>query len=42
MSTGPEPNDEEVPTAECRVCQIDVPAGEYCGLCGCHLTPRRG
>jgi hypothetical protein len=24
------------------VCQIDVPAGEYCGLCGCHLTPRRG
>jgi hypothetical protein len=42
MSTGPEPNDEEVPTAECRVCQTDVPAGEYCGLCGCHLTPRRG
>jgi hypothetical protein len=36
-------NDEqEVPTAECRVCRTDVPAGEYCGLCGCHLTPRRG
>jgi hypothetical protein len=35
-------NDEQVPTAECRVCQTDVPAGEYCGLCGCHLTPRRG
>jgi len=35
-------NDEQVPTAVCRVCQTDVPAGEYCGLCGCHLTPRRG
>jgi hypothetical protein len=42
MSTGPESNDQPVPTAECRVCQTDVPAGEYCGLCGCHLTPRRG
>jgi hypothetical protein len=40
MSTGP--NEEQVPTAECRVCQTDVPAGNYCGLCGCHLTPRRG
>lgn len=38
MSTGP--NDDAVPTAVCRVCQVDVPAGEYCGLCGCHLTPR--
>ena len=35
-------NDEQVPTAECRICQVDVPAGEYCGLCGCHLTPRPG
>ncbi|HEX2284034.1 MAG TPA: zinc ribbon domain-containing protein [Mycobacterium sp.] len=34
-------NDERVPTAECRICETDVPAGEYCGLCGCHLTPRR-
>jgi hypothetical protein len=33
--------DNDVPTAECRVCKVDVPAGEYCGLCGCHLTPRR-
>jgi hypothetical protein len=41
MSTGPESN-ESVPTTECRICQTDVPAGEYCGLCGCHLTPRRG
>lgn len=37
MSTG---DDDSVPTAECRVCKVDVPAGEYCGLCGCHLTPR--
>jgi len=35
-------NDEQVPTAVCRICQVDVPAGEYCGLCGCHLTPRKG
>ncbi|MGV0644245.1 zinc ribbon domain-containing protein [Mycolicibacterium sp. XJ879] len=35
-------DDDQVPTAECRVCQTDVPAGQYCGLCGCHLTPRRG
>jgi hypothetical protein len=35
-------NDEQVPTAVCRVCQVDVPAGEYCGLCGCHLTSRKG
>jgi hypothetical protein len=31
-----------VPTAECRVCRTDVPEGEYCGLCGAHLAPRRG
>jgi hypothetical protein len=42
MSTGPESTENEVPTAECRICQVDVPAGEYCGLCGCHLTPRPG
>ncbi|MGV0853130.1 zinc ribbon domain-containing protein [Mycolicibacterium phlei] len=34
-------DDDRVPTAECRVCKVDVPAGNYCGLCGCHLTPRR-
>ncbi|MDT5017930.1 MAG: hypothetical protein QOD39_4090 [Mycobacterium sp.] len=34
--------DDRVPTTECRICETDVPAGEYCGLCGCHLTPRRG
>jgi hypothetical protein len=31
-----------IPTTECRICQTDVPEGEYCGLCGCHLTPRPG
>jgi hypothetical protein len=40
MST--EPNEDAVPQTECRICKTDVPAGEYCGLCGCHLTPRRG
>ena len=34
-------NDEQVPTTECRICKVDVPAGDYCGLCGCHLTPRK-
>jgi hypothetical protein len=37
-----EPNEDAVPQTECRICKTDVPAGEYCGLCGCHLTPRRG
>ena len=27
---------------ECRVCQTDVPAGEFCGLCGDFLTEQRG
>jgi hypothetical protein len=36
------PNDDAVPQTECRICKTDVPAGEYCGLCGCHLTPRPG
>jgi len=40
MSTGP--NEDGVPQTECRICKVDVPAGEYCGLCGCHLTPRPG
>ena len=34
-------DDDSVPTTVCRVCDVDVPAGEYCGLCGCHLQPRR-
>lgn len=31
------PEDDEVPTMECGVCQIDVPAGAFCGYCGGHL-----
>ncbi|MDF2582023.1 MAG: hypothetical protein K0R33_666 [Mycobacterium sp.] len=26
---------------ECQVCQIDVPAGEYCGLCGVPLADHK-
>lgn len=26
----------------CEVCQIDVPAGQYCGLCGAPLSEHRG
>src|SRR4051812_7095714 len=39
MST---PIEDSPTTMECRVCQTDVPAGEFCGLCGDHLTERRG
>ncbi|BBY64179.1 zinc ribbon domain-containing protein [Mycolicibacterium helvum] len=37
-------DDDEVPTMECSVCQIDVPAGAFCGYCGGHLAsePSRG
>jgi hypothetical protein len=42
MSTGEEPRDGGVPTMSCRVCESDVPAGAFCGLCGAHLTPQRG
>lgn len=34
-------DDQTMPMTECRVCRTDVPAGDFCGLCGCHLTPRR-
>jgi hypothetical protein len=39
MST---PTADSPTTMECRVCQSEVPAGEFCGLCGDHLTERRG
>jgi hypothetical protein len=42
MSTNDENVGAEVPQTECRICKVDVPAGEYCGLCGCHLEPRPG
>lgn len=35
---------DELDTMPCRVCEMDVPAGQFCGLCGSHLTeqPRQG
>ena len=27
---------------ECQVCQMDVPAGEFCGICGVPLAEHRG
>ncbi len=36
------PTGDSPTTMECRVCQTEVPAGEFCGLCGDHLTERRG
>jgi hypothetical protein len=43
MSSGPEPwAGQGIPTARCRVCATDVPAGTFCGLCGAYLTRRRG
>ncbi|WP_343232184.1 zinc ribbon domain-containing protein [Mycolicibacterium sp. CBMA 361] len=32
---------EDRPMMECEVCQLDVPAGEYCGLCGAPLSQHR-
>ncbi len=26
----------DVALVECRRCQVDVPAGNFCGICGCH------
>jgi hypothetical protein len=40
-TAGPE-GGRQVPTMPCRVCEADVPAGAFCGLCGAHLTPQRG
>ena len=33
---------DTVPTMECRYCEVPVPAGAFCGLCGAHLTPEPG
>ena len=35
-------NPDGVPTTSCQVCEIDVPAGAFCGYCGSHLASRRG
>ena len=39
MST---PTPDAPDTMECRVCQTDVPAGEFCGLCGDFLKEKPG
>ena len=38
MSTHDESGQDVVPTMRCEVCQVDVPAGNFCGLCGSHLV----
>ena len=42
--SSPETGTDDVPTMECSVCEIDVPAGAFCGYCGSHAAdePRRG
>jgi hypothetical protein len=34
--------ESEVPVTECPVCRVDVPDGEYCGLCGLPLKEHKG
>ncbi len=44
MTTDPERPDGPVtgvPMVVCRVCQVEVPDGNFCGLCGAHLTEHR-
>jgi hypothetical protein len=42
MSTKPGSDRDDAPTTvECSVCKTDVPAGEFCGLCGDYLTEHR-
>jgi RsiW-degrading membrane proteinase PrsW (M82 family) len=44
MSDGPDSEREpesDVPLTECPVCKVDVPAGEFCGLCGLPLAEHR-
>ncbi|MCX2933484.1 zinc ribbon domain-containing protein [Mycobacterium sp. CVI_P3] len=36
MSTQDETDHDAVPTMVCPVCEVDVPAGNFCGLCGAH------
>ena len=31
-----------VPTVECKRCAVEVPAGNFCGLCGCHPDEEPG
>jgi hypothetical protein len=41
--SGPQPlGATDVPTAPCRRCETDVPAGTFCGQCGAWLAEHRG
>ena len=42
MSTdGTDSTDEARPTVECSKCELDVPAGDFCGWCGAHLDDEK-
>jgi hypothetical protein len=41
MTAPPSPHDG-VPTMHCAVCETDVPAGAFCGICGAQLSAQRG
>jgi hypothetical protein len=36
------PVEQPVPAMTCRVCEAEIPAGAFCGLCGAHRTPPGG
>lgn len=42
MSTGPVTDSTDVATMRCPHCDVEVPAGIFCGRCGAYLTPERG
>ena len=42
MTTPTESGPDGVARVECPVCETDVPAGAFCGLCGGHLTSKPG
>jgi hypothetical protein len=41
MSTDSGSADDTRPTVECSVCELEVPAGEFCGWCGSELTDHK-
>lgn len=41
MSTEPETDGPTPGMVECRVCRVEVPEGEFCGLCGIPLSEHR-
>ena len=38
MSTEPDTDGPTPGMVECRVCKVEVPEGEFCGLCGIPLS----